>query len=792
VARLEAEFGPARWRGAHGSLSDLHAARSGGASRLASAGAALPVAESPLPSADCGEPGAGCEARSGAVGAGECGAGAPSGEPGGGSGPGLARTLTRLRGGHAEAPTARSAVGGGRGEGPSPAVADALRWAGQRPAGPTTCAGSQAPPVSRGPRQPRAGPAVPVAHAECTPAAHADRAPAAHADRAPAAHAVSVPGPHGGAARSGAAEAATATPFTAASQLPFSPPETPLTQGAGPAAWPRAAPRDAGHLVTPGARAPPGAPAPPGAAPARPPGDSPETQEAQVEQSPSSGSPAGGASTGASTPSSGGPSSGSGGRGGAGAPSQRGGRTPLDGALSLADDPRAAAAASFETFEAAINAAIAAVSAERRSPRPASAPAGGRAGFARAAGLGGAEAGGGDWAAPLSLPSMPKLRIRVGSPRTAGLSDSGSSHASAPAQPSSGAGSGASAGPDAAGRAPSAAVKPCHSAPLHGAVSALALPLPPLPVRPRPGPPRGGKGSSPEPGRRAWLPDTPLAGSGGAGGPSGGPHQGSHEGPYRGPYGVPASAPQQWLAPVTAPGVFAWKASPFAAAAHDGAFEHERAAGSRAEAVARSGFWCGQCARLLMLLFVREGFFWGCILFVYLYYYYYFLGWAVLGGALALLPVVERARLRHDVAAPGSTLALSGRGAAAEAQRPQQPAAETAWCDCAGPRRPRRPRPACSARPTPPCTRCAARARWASRRCRPRAAAAPARRRPSHARCRGRARSCPRRPAPPRPPLRATAGALLPRLLRRPEPRCRAQGRRRRCRVRRRWCACSG
>jgi len=599
VARLEAEFGPARWRDAHGSLSDLHAARSGGTSRLASSGAALPAAGPLQPPADCGEPRAGAEARGGAAGvaagggAGEGGAGAPGGEPGGGSGPGLGRTLTRLRGGHAEAP--RPAVGGGRGEGPSPAVVDAMRWAGQQPAGPTACAGAQAPPVSRAPRHPRAGPAAPAARSKCTSLAHADHAPATRA--------VPMPGAHGGAVRSGtaeAAEAAAATPFTAASQLPFSPPETPLAQGAGPAAWPRAAPRDAGHLVTPGARAPPGAPAPPVAAPARPPGYSPKTQEAQVEQSPSSGSPAGGASTGASTPSSGGPSSGGGARGGAGAPSQRGGRTPPDGALSLADDPRAAAAASFETFEAAINAAIAAVSAERRSARPASAPAGGRAGLARTAGLGGAETGGGDWATPLSLPSMPKLRIRVGSPRTAGLSDSGSSHASAPAQPASRAGSGVSAGPNAAGLAPS--VKPCRSAPLHGGGSALALPLPPLPVRPRPGAPRGGNGSGPEPGRRAWLPDTPLAGSGGAGGPSGGPHQGSHEGPYRGPYGVAASAPQQWLAPVTAPSVSAWKASPFAAAAHDGAFQDERAAGSRAEAVARSGFWCGQWARLCSCL----------------------------------------------------------------------------------------------------------------------------------------------------------------------------------------------
>jgi len=631
VARLEAEFGPARWRGAHGSLSDLHAARSGGTSRLASSGAALPAAGPVLPPADFGEPGAGVEARGGAAGAaagggaGEGGADAPGGEPGGGSGPTLDRTLTRLRGGHAEAPPVRPAIGGGRGEGPSPAVVDALRWAGQRPAGPTACAGLQVPPLARAPRQPRRGSAVAAPHTECTPAAHTDRAPAAHADdapdahalhapvahadRAPAAHAVPVPGPHGGAARSGAAEAAAATPFTAASQLPFSPPETPLAQGAGPAAWPRAAPRDAGHLVIPGEGAPPGAPAPPVAAPARPPGDSPEAQEPQVEQSPSAGSPVGGASTGASTPSSGGPSSSGGARGGAGAPSQRGGRTLPDGALSLADDPRATAAASFETFEAAINAAIAAVSAERRSARPASAPAGGRTGLARAAGLGGAEAGRGDWAAPLSLPSMPKLRIRVGSPRTAGLSDSGSSHASAPAQSASGAGSGVSAGPDATGLAPGAAVKPCRSAPPHGGAGALALPLPPLPVRPRPGAPRGGKGSGPEPGRRAWLPDTPLAGSGGAGGPSGRPHQESHEGPYQGPYGVAASAPQQWLAPVTAPDVSTWKASPFAAAAHDGAFQDERAAGSRAEAVARSGFWCGQWARLFSCLV--GGFSWG-------------------------------------------------------------------------------------------------------------------------------------------------------------------------------------
>jgi len=147
---------------------------------------------------------------------------------------------------------------------------------------------------------------------------------------------------------------------------------------------------------------------------------------------------------------------------------------------------------------------------------------------------------------------------------------------------------------------------------------------------------------------------------------------------------------------------------------------------------------------------------------------------------------------------PPSVAALgSGFALLVEAQRQSRSGhnnsvAETVWRDRAGPRRPRRPRPACSARPTPPCTRCAARARWASRRCRPRVAAAPAHRRPPHARRRGRARGCPRRPAPRRPLTRVTAGAPLPRLLRRPEPWCRAHGRRRRCRVRRRWCACSG
>lgn len=216
--------------------------------------------------------------------------------------------------------------------------------------------------------------------------------------------------------------------------------------------------------------------------------------------------------------------------------------TPPANACSLADDPRAGKAASFESFEAAINAAIAAVHAERR--RPVSAPAGGaglQLGFRPGSQPALALEAGADWAAPLQL-AMPKLRVKVASPRTAGLSGSGSSHASMPPAAQAPALGGA---PGSGVGAPAGALgnpsKPSRSAPLSRASSAPFSPVPPLPARAR-APVLAGKGQSPgpEPGRGGWLPDTPLAGPSDAGGPYSVQHRASYgsAGPHAGPHGA--------------------------------------------------------------------------------------------------------------------------------------------------------------------------------------------------------------------------------------------------------------
>ena len=329
-------------------------------------------------------------------------------------------------------------------------------------------------------------------------------------------------------AAAAAAAAPAATPFTAAAQVPFSPPETPLALGPGSrAAWPAAAPADVGHLVPPGAPGggTPGAPeAPPDRAVGRcsaegsAEGSSEGSAEGSAEQTPWQGSSAGGTREASGC-----------------------GMTPPANACSLADDPRAGKAASFESFEAAINAAIAAVHAERQ--RPVSAPAGLRLGFGPGSQPAPALEAGADWAAPLRL-AMPKLRVKVASPRTAGLSGSGSSHASMPpaAQaPALGGAPGSGAG--AMAGTPGNPPKPSRSAPLARAGSAPFSPLPPLPARAR-APVLAGKGQGPgpgsEPGRRGWLPDTPLAGPSDAGGPYSVQHRASYgsAAPHAGPHGA--------------------------------------------------------------------------------------------------------------------------------------------------------------------------------------------------------------------------------------------------------------
>ena len=324
------------------------------------------------------------------------------------------------------------------------------------------------------------------------------------------------------------APAPAATPFTAAAQTPFSPPETPLALGPGSrAAWPAAAPADVGHLVPPGAPGggTPGAPeAPPDRAVGRcsaegsAEGSSEGSAVGSAEQTPWQGSSAGGTREASGC-----------------------GMTPPANARSLADDPRAGIAASFESFEAAINAAIAAVHAERQ--RPVSAPAGLRLRFGPGSQPAPALEAGADWAAPLRL-AMPKLRVKVASPRTAGLSGSGSSHASMPpaAQaPALGGAPGSGAGTMAG--TPGIPPKPSRSAPLARAGSAPFSPLPPLPARAR-APVLAAKGQGPgpgsEPGRRGWLPDTPLAGPSDAGGPYSVQHRASYgsAAPNAGPHGA--------------------------------------------------------------------------------------------------------------------------------------------------------------------------------------------------------------------------------------------------------------
>ena len=331
-----------------------------------------------------------------------------------------------------------------------------------------------------------------------------------------------VPVP-GQASEAAPAPAPAATPFTAAAQMPFSPPETPLAFAPGSrAAWPTAAPADGGHLVPRGAPGG-GTPGAPEAAPDRAAGrcsaegSAEDSAKASVERTASLGSSAGGTREASGC-----------------------GKTPPANACSLADDPRPGKAASFESFEAAINAAIAAVHAERQ--RPVSAPAGLRLGFGPGSQPAPALEAGADWAAPLRL-AMPKLRVKVASPRTAGLSGSGSSHASMPAAAQAPALGEAPALGGGLASAPRNPAKPSRSAPLARAGSAPFSPLPPLPARAR-APVLAGKGLGPgpgsEPGRRGWLPDTPLAGPSDAGGPYSVHHRASYgsAGPHAGPHGA--------------------------------------------------------------------------------------------------------------------------------------------------------------------------------------------------------------------------------------------------------------
>ena len=377
------------------------------------------------------------------------------------------------------------------------------------------------------------------------------------------------------------ASALVPTPFTAAAQTPFSPPETPLSPALGcrPACLPGGQGGNA-HLVLHGG------PAPVAAA------DAPDAKTYLFEEVGGTGN--GGGSddrwsqqaegsrgetvTGPSSPgsSTGGTSGSSGGQN----------PTPPDGALSLANDPRASLTASFESFEAAINAAIAAVSAERR--RPQSAPAGGLGSRPQAAPALGCAAG--KCAAPLRLP-MPKLRVRVHSPRTAGLLDSGSSHSSVP-QPALPA-MGATAADAASSETLPSVTLPCRSAPPHGAGSAPYSPLPPLPVRARPLPeskdPKPSRHPGPNAAKRVWLPDTPLATPSEAEGPCG---------PYMGHYGSLSggssnAAPQQCFALVARPDASAWGASPFARAALEGAFADEQPPAA-ARPPAHNSLWCAR------------------------------------------------------------------------------------------------------------------------------------------------------------------------------------------------------
>ena len=328
------------------------------------------------------------------------------------------------------------------------------------------------------------------------------------------------------------------TPFTAAAQTPFSPPETPLAFGPGSqAAWPGAAPADVGHLVVPGG-----------------PGMGTRGAPVTAPDCAAGGCPAEGAAEGSADGSAGGsaeqtPSQGSS-VGDTGGPT-RCGMTPPANACSLADDPRAGKAASFESFEAAINAALAALRAERQ--RPASAPAHGaglRSGFGPGSQPSPALEACTDWAAPLRL-AMPKLRVKVASPRTAGLSGSESSHASMPPAQALVAGGAPGSGTDVSPSAPENPAKPCRSAPLARSASVPFSPLPPLPARPR-APVLAGKGQGqgpgpgPEPGRRGWLPDTPLAGPSDAGGPYSVQHRASYgcAEPHAGAHGAQVGHPR--------------------------------------------------------------------------------------------------------------------------------------------------------------------------------------------------------------------------------------------------------
>lgn len=377
------------------------------------------------------------------------------------------------------------------------------------------------------------------------------------------------------------ASALVPTPFTVAAQTPFSPPETQLSPALGcRPACPPGGQGDNKHLVLPGG------PAPAAAA------DAPDARTYSFEGVGGSGT-SGGSEDRWSEQAEGsrggtvsGPSSSGSSTGGTVGSSVGQNPTPPDGALSLANDPRIGLTASFETFEAAINAAIAAVSAERR--RPQSAPPGGLGSWPQAAPA--LDCAAGERAAPLRLP-MPKLRVRVHSPRTAGLLDSGSSDSSVPqaAVPAMG----AIAADAASSETLPSVTLPCRSAPLHGAGSAPYSPLPPLPVRARPPPesknPKPSRNPGPNAVKRVWLPDTPLATPSKAEGPCG---------PYMGPYGSLSggsnnAAPQQWPALVARPDASAWGASPFARAALEGAFADEQPPAA-ARPPAHNSLWCAR------------------------------------------------------------------------------------------------------------------------------------------------------------------------------------------------------